>query len=268
MSIKVGVAGVGAIGAAVCRALIDGIDGFSLCAGADLAPDKARELIHRPDFDLPFVPLEEITDHADWIVEALPAVAVPDLTRTAMAKGRTLVLISSAALLIHPDLKDIAGQNGGRILVPSGALAGMDGINALVEQGIRSAKLVTTKKPQAYSGAPYIVQEQIDLDAIDSARTIFSGHARAAAAAFPANVNVAATLTLASRLSPEDVRVEVRADPALTANCHEVTVEGRYSTLHFKLENLPDPANPKSSTLAALSMIATLRRHSAGFWVG
>ena len=127
---------------------------------------------------------------------------------------------------------------------------------------------MTTKKPQAYSGAPYIVQEGIDLDAIDTPRMIFAGNARDAAAAFPANVNVAATLTLASRLAAEDVRVEVRADPALQANCHEVTVEGRYSTLHFKLENLPDPANPKSSTLAALSIIAALRRQEAAFWVG
>ena len=127
----IAVAGVGAIGAAVCRALIDGIDGFELVAASSLDPEASRALISRPDFDLPFVPLESLAYRAEWIVEALPAAAVPGLTRAAMAKGRTLILITSAALLLNPELKELAGQNGGRILVPSGAIAGLDGINGL-----------------------------------------------------------------------------------------------------------------------------------------
>lgn len=268
MTTKIAVAGVGAIGATVCRALIDGIDGFTLTAAADLYPDNARALIGRPDYDLPFMPLDEICTRADWIVEALPAAVVPALARHAMAAGKTLVAISSAALLLNPELIALTQTGSGRILVPSGALAGMDGVAALAEQGIRSARLVTAKPPLAYSGAPYVQQNAIDLAAISRSETLFKGNALEAAAAFPANVNVAATLTLASRLAPEDVQVEVQADPALTANCHTVTVEGAYSALQFKIQNRPDPANPKSSALAALSIIAALKRQTARIWVG
>jgi len=266
--IRIAVAGVGAVGSAVCRALIDGIDGFTLVAASNLDEAQARSLINRPAYDLPFVPMEEIVDTADWIVEALPAAAVPDLTRRAMEAGKTLVMISSAALLLYPEIKSYAGKNGGRIIVPSGALAGMDGINALAEQGIKTARLTTTKPPKAYSNAPHIVKEQIDLAGITTPTTIFTGNARQAAAAFPANVNVAATLSMATRLAPEDVQVEVRADPALTSNRHEVVVEGDFSTLKFTIENKPDPTNPKSSALTAMSIIAALRRQSATFTVG
>ena len=108
----------------------------------------------------------------------------------------------------------------------------------------------------------------LDLSAIKEPRQIFSGNALEAAAAFPANVNVAATLTLATRLAPEQVRVEARADPAMTANRHEIEVVGEFSTLRLSIENKPDPANPKSSALAAQSIIALLRRQAAAFSVG
>lgn len=266
--IKTAVAGVGTIGAAVCRALIDGIDGFTLTAASSLNPEDSRQMINRPDFDLPFLANEDLAAHADWIVEALPIAAVPLLARQTMGVGKTLILISSAALLLHPELISLPARKGGRILVPSGALAGMDGINALAEQGIRSAQLTTTKPPLAYSGAPYIIKKNIDLSEIERPTTLFSGNALQAAAAFPANVNVAATLTLASRLPPANVKVEVRADPAAITNRHDMRIEGKLSTLSFTIENRPDPANPKSSAVAAFSIIAALRRESSGFWIG
>lgn len=267
-SIRIAVAGTGAVGAAVCRALIDGIEGFKLTAASDLDPVKAKSLIGRPDYVLPFLRLEELAKAADWIVEALPAREVPALAQPVMAAGKTLVLISSAALLLYPELKNLPSQHGGRMLVPSGALGGMDVINALAEKGIKYAKLVTTKPPQAYEGAPHIIKGEIDLAAIDTATMIFSGNALQAAAAFPANVNVAATLAVASRLPPEDIQVEVHADPAIKGNCHEITVAGNFSRFTFRVENLPDPANPKSSALTALSIIATLRRQTASMWIG
>ena len=268
MTKTIAVAGVGAIGAAVCRALIDGIDGFELVAASALDPDASRALIDRPAFNLPFVPLEDIADRADWVVEALPASAVPALTHQTMAAGKTLVMITSAALLLNPELQGLAGQKGGRILVPSGALAALDGISALAGAGVHRASLTTTKAPKAYGGAPYVVANRIDLAAFTDAATIFTGNALEAAAAFPANVNVAATLTLATRLPPEAVRVEARADPAMTANRHEIVVEGEFSTLRLSIENKPDPANPKSSALAAMSIVSLLRRQNAPLAIG
>ena len=266
--IRIAVAGAGAIGSAVCRALIDGIEGFELVAASSLDPEYSKTLIARPGFNLPFVELNELAEQADWIVEALPVSAIPPLVRQVMDAGKTLVMISSAALLLHPELKDLAKKGEGRILVPTGALAGIDGINALAEQGIRTARLTTTKPPGSLANAPYILEKKIDLNAIDAKTVIFSGNALQAAAAFPANVNVAATLTLASRLAPEAVQVEVWADPALTFNRHEVLVEGDFSSLGFRIENKPDPKNPKSSALTALSIISALRRQTGSFVVG
>ncbi len=266
--IRIAVAGAGAVGSAVCRALTDGIPGFTLTAVSDLNPDQARKLIGRPGFDLSFAALDDLPAKADWIVEALPAKMVPALAEPVMKAGKTLVLISSAALLLYPELRDLPSRHGGKFLIPSGALGAMDAVNALAVKGIRGARLVTTKPPGAYTGAPHIVNNNIDLKAVTKPETIFSGNALQAAAAFPANVNVAATLTVASRLPAESVEVEVRADPALTGNCHEITVAGDFSKFTFKVENLPDPANPKSSALTALSIIAALRRETAPLWIG
>ncbi|MBI4030519.1 MAG: DUF108 domain-containing protein, partial [Proteobacteria bacterium] len=148
------------------------------------------------------------------------------------------------------------------------ALAGMDGINALAEGHIKSARLKTTKPPHAYAGAPHIVNEKIDLQDITKSTTVFSGNAKEAAAAFPANINVAATLCLATRLPPESMQVEICADPGAAANRHEVTVEGEFSTLRFSVENKPNPANPKSSALAGMSIVSLLRRQAGFFTVG
>ena len=261
---KIAVAGAGAIGAAVCRALIDGIDGFELIGASTLDAELSKKLINRP-VEVPFLPLAELVDRADWIVEALPAAAVPELAQLTTAQGKTLVMISAAALLLYPEIRTF---KGGRILVPSGAIAGLDGITALAEQGIRSARITTTKPPKAYGGAPHVVKSNIDVAAISEPVTIFTGHALEAATAFPANVNVAATLTIASRLAPENVQVEVRADPALTSNRHEIVVEGDFSTLRYTIENKPDPANPKSSALTALSIISLLRKQHGAFTIG
>lgn len=264
---RIAVAGAGAVGAAVARALIQGIDGFELTAISDLHPDKARSLIGLP-VDTPFVAIDEIANCADWVVEALPAAAVPALAEQVLGQGKTLVMISSAALLLYPEMRERMATSHGRVLVPSGALIGMDGLNALAEQGVESVSLTTTKHPRSLQGAPHIVKNAINLDSITSPTVIFSGNALEAAAAFPANVNVAATLTVASRLSPERVHVEVCADPAMTSNRHEVVAKGAFSTLRFSVENMPDPANPKSSALTASSIIAMLKRHYSPFVIG
>ena len=258
--IRIAVAGAGAIGSTVCKALLDGIDGFELVAIADLNPENAKRLIGRDDLN--FVPIENIADDADWVVEALPAKEVLSLAKKVLPQNKTLVAISSSALLLYPEIIAL-GKKGGRLLVPSGAIAGIDGITALAEQGITSLKIKTTKPPMSYAGAPYIVQNNIDLGSIDIGTRIFVGHALEAAAAFPANINVAATLTLASRLAPEQVQVEAWADPIVKSNTHEIFVENKSSKLSYKIENVPSPENPKSSALTALSVIALLRRQTA-----
>lgn len=255
---KVGIAGTGAIGAAVCKALKDGITGYTLHALSDVQD--------RPEWGVPNVDFDTLARECDLIIEALPPQIVPELCRAAQSHGKDLVLISSCALLMYPDILKNQNPSGGRIIVPSGALIGLDGVNALKQMGIKSSSIASTKPPAGFTGAPYVVQNRIDLTAITEKTLLFSGNALEAAQGFPANVNVAATLSLAG-IGPEMTRVEVWADPNTRFNSHEIVVESEFSKITAKVQNSPDPANPKTSVLAAQSIIATLRGFTEPFMV-
>jgi len=250
MTKTIGIAGLGAIGSAVARALSKGITGYNWIASSNIDP--------HPNFDRPIVDFSTLAEQCDLIVEALPPGIVPELTHHVFEQNKDLILISASSLLIHKDILTQHKRSTSRIIVPSGALIGIDGVSALAQIGIKSAKIATTKKPTGYTGAPYIEENNIDLDAIKTKERIFQGNAYDAAKGFPANVNVAATLSLAG-IGVENTQVEIWADPAATGNAHEIWVESEYSKINARVENMPDPANPKSSVLAAQSIISVLK---------
>ncbi|MCB1532495.1 MAG: DUF108 domain-containing protein [Alphaproteobacteria bacterium] len=254
MSISVGIAGMGAIGRAVARALVDGIDGYHLHAASDVNPPT--------EFDIPYFDFEQLCKSCDLIIEALPPHIVPQLTPHIFAHEKDAILISSSALLLYPEILAQKDSVTSRIIVPSGALSGLDGVSALKQMGIERALIATTKKPMGYDGAPYIVENNIDLAAIKTKECLFKGNAIEASRAFPANINVAATLSLAG-IGPERTQVEIWADPEIGGNTHEITVSGEFSTIRGRVENTPDPANPKSSMLAAQSIISVLKKMNA-----
>ncbi len=249
----VGIAGLGAIGSAVGRALNKGIDGLEWVAASDL---NAHD-----EFDVPLVNFEELAERCDIIIEALPPKAVPELAKITFEKQKTLILISSCALLMFPDILKYHGLSTSRIIVPSGAIAGIDGIKGLKELGIQKSTIASTKPPRGFNGAPHVNKAGINLDQIQASGVktkIFKGNALEAAKGFPANVNVAATLSLAG-IGAQNTMVEIWADPDAISNSHEITVSGEFSTLNMRIENKPDPANPKSSMLAAQSIVAVLK---------
>ncbi len=254
MTQKVGIAGVGAIGGAVTKALVEGIDGFILDSVSDPQSNK--------DFSVPNVNFEELAERCDLVVECLPADVVPSLCKPVFAAGKDILFISSAALLIYPQIVDEMQQSLSRAYLPSGALCGLDGVRAMKEMGINRAIIASTKPPAGFSGAPYVVENSIDVSAIDNKTCIFEGNALEASKGFPANVNVAASLSFAG-VGAQKTRVEIWADPDAVGNAHEITVKSDYSTLNARIENMPDPANPKSSVLAAQSIVSTLRNMSS-----
>lgn len=250
--IKIGIAGMGAMGRAVARALLSGgVPGYVLAAASDLTPASG--------FDIPFVDFNELAVRCELIVECLPASAVPALMQAAVDKKRDVVLISSAALLLFPEILDQKPTNSGRIIVPSGAIAGLDGVQALAQSGIISSRIASTKKPAGYAGAPFIQKQSIDLSLIKKRTNLFTGNALEAARAFPANVNVAASLSLCGA-GPVQTQVEIWADPEATGNTHEIWAEGKNSKIYTKVENMPDPENPKTSMLAAQSILSVLKK--------
>ncbi|MEZ5813711.1 MAG: aspartate dehydrogenase domain-containing protein [Alphaproteobacteria bacterium] len=250
MAQTVGIAGLGAIGSAVGRALNAGIQGLEWIAASDIIPNE--------EFTVPLVSFEELAERCDIIVEALPPTAVPELANHVLKNQKTLILISSCALLMFPEILDTHKDTNSRIIVPSGALAGIDGVKALKELGIEKSIIASTKHPRGFIGAPYVEEMGINLDQIKTKTKIFEGNALQASKGFPANVNVAATLSLAG-IGPEKTMVEIWADPNAIGNNHEITVSGKFSTLNARIENKPDPANPKSSVLAAQSIVSVLK---------
>lgn len=247
----VGIAGLGAIGSAVGRALLDGIDGLEWIAASDIKPSEEFQ-------NIPLVSFEELAERCDIVIEALPPQKVPELAKHVFEQQKTLILISSCALLMFPEIEDMHKLSTSRIIVPSGALSGLDGVKALKNLGIKKSTIASTKPPMGFSGAPYVEEMGINLAQIETKTKIFEGNALEAAKGFPANVNVAATLSLAG-IGAKETRVEIWADPDAKGNSHEINVQGEYSHISARIENMPDPANPKSSMLAAQSIVSALK---------
>lgn len=260
MAIKIGLVGCGAIGAEIARALDRGAIDASLVAVCDHNPATASALIESLGHKPVKARLEELVSLSDLVVEAASQKAVPAVARETLGRGKSLMIMSVGALAdreLFAEVKRLARENGAKVYLPSGAIAGLDGLKSASLGDIRRITLTTTKNPRGLQGAPYILETGIDLDALTGPTLIFEGSALDAVKAFPANVNVAATLFLAAGTS--EVEVKVVADPGIHINRHEILVEGDFGRITTKVENIPSPQNPKTSYLAALSAIATLR---------
>ena len=183
-----------------------------------------------------------------------------------LSAGKQVMVLSSSALLPRPELIDLARARGGQIIVPTGALIGFDAVSAAAEGTISSVQMVTRKPPTGLAGAPYLIEKGISLDGLKSALCVFKGSARDAAAAFPANVNVVAALSLAG-IGPDRTTIEIWADPAVSRNCHQIKVEFDLASFTMSIENIPSE-NPKTGRITALSVIAALRKLTSPLQVG
>ena len=267
-SVRVAVAGLGAIGLEVARALDAGdLPGMDLAAVAARDLERARERC--ADFRAPPVvrPAGELPALADVVVECAPAAAFAGIARPALEAGRTLVCASVGALLDHLDLVDLATGRGGRILVPSGALLGLDAVQAAARGEVEEVRMVTRKPPTGLDGVPWLLERGIDVHAFREPARVFDGTAREGARCFPANVNVAAALGLAG-VGPDRTRLEIWVDPTVTRNTHEIFVEAEAARLTLKIEGVPSEANPRTGRLVAPSVLATLRKLTSPLVVG
>jgi aspartate dehydrogenase len=163
-----------------------------------------------------------------------------------------------------PGLMEEARSRGCQIHIPSGAICGLDGIRSAMEAGLHQVTITTRKPPKGLEGAPYLVQNNIDISNLREPKVVFEGTAMDAVKYFPQNVNVAAALSLAG-IGAVETRVRVIADPTTTVNSHEIVAEGAFGRLKTVTENLPSPRNPKSSYLASLSAVAELRNAAEAF---
>jgi aspartate dehydrogenase len=266
--LKLAVAGLGAIGLAVARRVDAGdLPGISL--GAVAARDHAKALKAMADFrsPAPLSPLAGLAETADIILECLPAREFLAVAEPAIARGRLLMPLSVGALLEHWHLVERAKATGARILVPTGALLGLDAVRAAAEGTITEVSMVTRKPPAGLKGAPLLKELNIALDGLNAPLKVFQGSAREAIAGFPANVNVAVALSLAG-IGPDRTRVEIWADPGVTHNTHLIQVTSNSSDFSMTIENIPSAENPRTGRITALSALAALRRLTAVLVVG
>lgn len=265
--LRVAVAGLGAIGMSVARQLDAGMPGLTLTAASAGDLTRARDRV--ADFNAPpkVAASEELAKHADIIVECAPAAVFRSIAEPAIDAGRVFIPISVGALLSHADLIPLAEAKNAQIIVPTGALLGLDAVRAAAEGEITSVRMVTRKPPASLAGAPHIEKNDIRLEALSGPLKIFDGTAREGAIGFPANVNVAAALSLAG-IGPDQTTLEVWADPALDRNTHRIEVESDSARFSMTIENVPSEENPRTGKITALSVIATLRRLTSTLVVG
>jgi aspartate dehydrogenase len=263
---RVAIGGLGAIGRTIARKLADGMPGLTLVCAAVRDHAKARAWLDAERITCPLVEPELFPSHADLAVECAPAAALERICRPMLEAGKQVMVLSAGALLPRPELVELAKRRGGQIIVPTGALLGLDAVAAAAEGRIHSVRMVTRKPPRGLAGAPYLEANGISVEGLNAPKRVFAGSAREAAAGFPANVNVAAALSLAG-IGPDRTMMEIWADPSVDRNCHMIEVDSDSARFTLSIENVPSE-NPRTGRITALSVLAALRKLHAPLRVG
>ncbi len=265
-SLKIGLAGLGAVGLDVARRLETGIPGLVLAAVAVRDRAKAQRNLPQVGARIPIVAAEALAESCDVVVECLPPQMFRKVASSVIERGKIFMPLSVGQLIENWDLVARAKETGARILVPTGALIGLDAVRAAAEGTIHSVTMITRKPPSGLEGAPYLVERGISLANLKEPVKVFDGTAREGARGFPANVNVAAALSLAG-IGPDKTRLEIWADPALTRNTHRIEVDADTARFSMAIEGIPSE-NPRTGRIVPLSTIAALRGLVAELKVG
>ena len=266
--IKVGLVGCGAIGTALAEAITGPYATHArLVALHDLKPAAARRLADHLTPHPPLLSLDTVCDSSQLVIEAASADGAAAICRRALQSGCHVLMMSVGALLRDPGLLTEADRLHRHVHIPSGALCGVDGLKAFSQGRLERVTLTTTKPPQAFAGSPGVAAAGVNLTALKEPTVLFEGTAQQAVEAFPQNINVAATLVLATR-GAVPVRVTIIADPHATRNRHEVEAVGDCGRLTTRMESIASTTHPRTSEVALRSAVATLGQILEGSHVG
>lgn len=259
---RIGIVGCGAIGSAIAKAMSrDFTQAAKLTALYDIEADKAYKLakVAGRKRGLVALSLKSLISKSDLVVECASAKVSAEVVKQAIKYRRDCLIMSVGGLLdSYEEIFKTAKKNSCSVYIPSGAIAGIDCLKAHKLAKIKRVLLTTRKAPNALAGSPYILKNKIDLYNIKTETVIFEGKASDAVLHFPQNINVSATLSLAG-LGKEKTRVKIICSPC-SKNIHEIEIESGAGKTFIRCENEPSPDNPKTSYLAVLSAIATLRQ--------
>jgi aspartate dehydrogenase len=260
---KVAVIGGGTIGRLILEHVSRGELGSAAVVGIMGRGAESRGKPLAAEFGVEYVTGVEalIALRPDVVVEAASHDAVRDHAEAILHQGTALIVLSGGALCddaLRSRLEHAAQSSGGLLYVPSGGIGGLDALKAACMSGAESVTITVSKPPAAWKNIEYVVQQHVNLDALREPRVLFEGPARGGVPLFPANVNIAAVLSMAG-IGFDRTRLKVVADPALRYNTHTIDVKANTGNIRIQLENVPDPANPKTAWLACYSALAAIR---------
>lgn len=271
---KIAIIGCGAIGSVLAKAIYSGEAGDAeLSMVYDLELKRAKALAEALN-SKPRVArsVAEICGdkYVDLVVEAASQLAVEQYSADVLKSGKDLMVMSVGAFSdegLFEEVRRAAKEGGRRLYIPSGAILGIDGIRAAIRAGIDEVVLTTRKPPANLVKVKYVREKKLDLSDLRVPLVVFEGSAREAVKAFPKSVNVAATLSLAG-VGLDKTKVRVVADPSVDRNVHVIRVRGKAGEFVTEAHNVPSPDNPRTSYLAALSALRTLRNLTEAVVIG
>jgi len=266
---KIALIGCGNIGTIIAQAIKDNKLNVSFECVYDKIEDKAKDFAEK--FQTKFKQFDDILkEDLDLVLEAASQEAVRTLVPRILKSKKNVMIMSTGALVdsqLFDEIKTLAMEKNLKVYLPSGAIVGLDGIKSANIIGIEKVTLKTRKPLKSLEGSPFFEKHKIDLKEIKRPTVIYEGLAKEAVKLFPKNVNVAASLSLAG-IGPEKTTIQIIADPTINRNIHEIIAEGKFGTIHTKTDNVLSPDNPKTSYLAALSAIATLKKITEPIQIG
>lgn len=261
---NVAIIGCGFIGSELAK-FIDKTKEFKLIGLNDIDKYKSDFLMRKLKNNYPkFMDYSDIIKSSDLIIESASKDVIDRIlsNKNLDKKGKKLLIMSTGGLINNLDLLNKIKKC--EILLPSGAIAGLDAIKAVSDR-IKYLELITIKPIKALETSPYVIENKINLKKLKTKKVIFQGGLKTAIKGFPQNINVAATLFLASKF--EDIKVRIIADPVTKINKHQIICNGNFGRITIITENMPSK-NPRTSYLAVLSAINILKNLKSNVRIG
>ena len=205
--------------------------------------------------------IDELGELPDIILDCAGHMALKDYASKALLKGINFITLSSGALCdekVYSDIKNSENKGKAKFIIAPGAIGSLDILTSAINGGIYEVNYIGRKPPQGWMGSR--AEKIIDLNNLENSPKVhFSGNAREASKLYPKNANVTATIAIAG-IGFERTKVKLIADNSISENIHELSILGKFGSSHFKISGKPLPDNPKSSSLAAMSMVAEVKK--------
>jgi len=259
--VRIGIVGCGTIGTAIAQAITSGRIPATLSGVYSRTASRAADLVRSLTTPTAVLSLDKLVAASDLVAEAATGTALAEIVPPCLTQGVDVYVLSVGGLIGHEEWFRDAASRGVRILIASGAIAGLDGIRGAAVGRIDSVTLTTRKPPRGLAGAPYVTARGLDLDALTEETLIFEGTAREACRGFPTNVNVSAAVSFAG-IGPDLTRVRIFVVPNGRFNQHRIEVRGECGRLSIEVENVPSATNPRTGVLSIQSSIAALTEYA------